>query len=203
MKEFGDHWRATFPIESSRRSRRLEPRGHAQARARRSTSSRARAWASSPTRRCSSMTTPTTSQPRTRSAWKSCTSAKPVARARRARRDPRAARMRRAQARAGRVTVNGVGRERRDAHRDVLGAIGRRVLHPLARVRDDRLAGCTSISPSAWRDDHRSRQHHRVLVELRRLRGLVHPAGLRMCATLTCVVPVFTRPMYSSISFGG
>ena len=65
-----------------------------------------------------------------------------VGRARRARRDPRTgAACRRPEARAAlRVAVHGVRRERREAHRDVLGALGRRVLDPLARVGDHGLA---------------------------------------------------------------
>ena len=41
-----------------------------------------------------------------------------------------------------------------------------------------------------------SAQHYGELFEVRRL------PGLRMCAMLTSCVPEFTRPTYSSISFG-
>ena len=43
----------------------------------------------------------------------------------------------------------------------------------------------------------------RVFIEFRRLPGSDQPDGLFMRAMLTAVVPEFTRPMNSSISFGG
>ena len=100
--------------------------------------------------------------------------------------------------------MDGVHRECRQAHGDVFGAAVRRaVANPLARRRDDGLSGVDV--------------DHTVLVSTRtvpfsttvissncgRCPGSFHPGGETMRATLTAEWPELTRPVYSSIRFGG
>ncbi|MGH3290059.1 MAG: hypothetical protein ACRDPD_36165 [Streptosporangiaceae bacterium] len=67
----------------------------------------------------------------------------------------------------------------------------------------NRLAGLHRHLAVIGFHDQDTTQHDREFVELRALPELRHPAGLRICAMLRPSWPVFARPTYSSISFGG
>jgi hypothetical protein len=84
-----------------------------------------------------------------------------------------------------------------DADGDVLGPFRRRtaVPHPFPGLHDDRLPG-TNIELGIFQFDVQA-SNSGVCP------GSAHPDGLFMRAMLTAVVLEFTRPMNSSISFGG
>src|SRR5678815_452691 len=76
-----------------------------------------------------------------------------------------------------RVAVHCARRERRDAHRHVLRALGSRraVAHPGTARRDDRLPGMDFEHTAVMLDAQHAAKHDRVLVEFRRLPRLDPP----------------------------
>src|SRR6185503_5332472 len=77
------------------------------------------------------------------------------------------------------VAMHDVGRESRQADRDVLGAlgVGAAIAHPLARLADDRLAGGDARLAALVLDADAAAQHHSDLGELGALAGLLPAAG--------------------------
>jgi indole-3-glycerol phosphate synthase len=75
--------------------------------------------------------------------------------------------------------MHGAGRERRQADRDILGALIARsaVAHPFALMRDDGLARVDLQHAGTGFDAQRTAQYHRILVELGRLTRLLPAAG--------------------------
>src|SRR5207244_7194785 len=80
---------------------------------------------------------------------------------------------------------------------------GRAVLDPLAAARDHGLAG-RDVDRAAGVCLTRSMPASTTVYSSNAgvCPGSTQPCGLRMCATLTVLVPELTRPMYSSIAFG-
>ena len=95
-------------------------------------------------------------------------------------------------------------RTRRQADSHVVGAVGRRVAHPLAAAHEHRLAGRDVQGPAVLAlHPQQAGEHDGVLVDSGRRPGSLQPAGERMRATLTRSSPLLARPANSSISFGG
>ena len=84
--------------------------------------------------------------------------------------------------------MNGVDRKRRQADRDVFGALGRAVANPLAGLRDNGLAGFYMSRSAFVLDYHFARQHQREFLEIGALAWLgpsggtahVRDAGMRI-----------------------
>src|SRR2546429_9840837 len=77
------------------------------------------------------------------------------------------------------VAVHRLGRERRQADRHVLGAVGRAVAHSLAGTRVDGLARADLQPPTVVLDDEAAPEHERVLVEVRGLGRVPPPCPAR------------------------
>src|SRR5947208_12863963 len=77
------------------------------------------------------------------------------------------------------VAVHRLRRERRQADRHVLGAVGRAVAHALAGTRVDGLAWADLQTPAVVLDDEATCEHERVLVEVRCLSGFRPPGRTR------------------------
>ena len=90
-------------------------------------------------------------------------------------------------------------------NRDILRALDpwRAVTHPLTGVDDDCLTGRDFVNRVSGFDLQFTAQDNRVLVELRRLPRLAPTAGLVILAMLSAAVCELTRPMNSSMIFGG
>src|SRR4051794_11788420 len=97
-----------------------------------------------------------------------------------------------------------IRRERRQAYRDVLGALGRGVAHPFAAADEHRLAGAHLERSVLALDANRPGEHDGVLVEPRALarlrpsRGGAHPRHAH-----PLLAALRARPANSSIVLGG
>src|SRR5689334_11049156 len=86
-----------------------------------------------------------------------------------------------------------IRRERREADRDVLGALRRGVADPFAAADQDRLAGAHLELTGLALHAQRAVEHHRVLVEVPTLSGL-GPAGRRSHARDARALLAVARP---------
>ena len=102
------------------------------------------------------------------------------------------------------VAVHRLRRERRETDGHVLGALGRRVAHPLAASHQHTLAR-RDLQRAAvlGLDLERPGQYDRYSSNSGRCPGSLQPAGERIRATLARSSPLLARPANSSISFGG